>query len=282
MIKDILTALLWFALFGGLFGLILALASKAFAVKVDERIPKICDELPGANCGGCGFAGCAALAEAIVAGKAKTSACIVGGDDVAERISEIMGCSADKTVRMRAQIMCSGCIGIAKKKYIYNGAPDCIAAAKLGGGDKLCPNGCVGFGNCAKLCSFGAIKIENGIAAVDYKLCQGCGKCAEACPKHIIKLIPFDAKYFVGCMSTDKGALTRSYCDVGCIGCRICEKNCPSGAVTVNGSIAEIDYTKCTDCEICAEKCPRKIIHSPSYTAPTLKNESNISAVKPE
>ena len=258
---NILMALLWFALFGGAFGLLLAIASKAFHVKVDERIPEICDVLPGANCGGCGYAGCAALAEAIVKGEAKISACVVADNECVGKIAEIMGCPTEAAVRKRAQVMCSGSKDRAKKKYIYNGANDCIAATRLGGGDKLCPNGCIGLGTCTEVCSFGALNIVDGIAKVDDALCTGCGQCITACPKNIIRLVPFDAPYRVACMSVDKGPVTKSYCEVGCISCRICEKNCPVGAVTVNDFVASIDYEKCTGCGICAEKCPRKIIH---------------------
>ncbi|MBQ8509132.1 MAG: RnfABCDGE type electron transport complex subunit B [Clostridia bacterium] len=261
-IQNILFAALWFALMGGLLGLALAIASKVFAVKVDERIPAISEKLPGANCGGCGYAGCSALAEAIVKGEAKTSACVVGGDAVASEIAAIMGMKAEKTVRMRAQVMCSGSAEFAKRKYNYEGAPDCIAATRLGGGNKLCPNGCIGLGTCVSICPFDAIRIENGVSAVDYEKCQGCGKCVEACPKHIIKLIPYDSTHWVGCMSVDKGAVARSYCDVGCISCRICEKNCQHDAIHVNNFVAVIDYDKCVMCGVCVEKCPRKIIWS--------------------
>lgn len=261
-LTNILWALFWFVILGGVLGVALAIAAKVFAVKVDERIPKITEKLPGANCGGCGYTGCAALAEAIVKGEAKPSACVVGGSAVADEVAAIMGVKAEAPVRMRAQVMCSGTHELAKKKYIYEGAPDCIAASKLGGGGKLCPNGCIGLGTCVSVCPFGAIKIENGISAVDYTKCQGCGKCVEACPKHIIKLIPFDAGVWVGCMSVDKGALTRSYCEVGCISCRMCERTCESGAIHVNDFVASIDYAKCTQCGKCVEKCPRKIIWS--------------------
>ncbi len=259
--NNILLALMWFAIFGAGFGLLLAIASKAFYVKVDQRIPEICDALPGANCGGCGYTGCTALAEAIVKGEAKINACVVADSEAIEKIAEIMGCKAEAAVRMRAQVMCSGSSGRAKKKYIYKGANDCIAATKLGGGDKLCPNGCIGLGTCTEVCTFGALKIVDGVAKVDDSLCIGCGQCTSACPKHIIKLVPFDAPYRVACMSVDKGPVTKSYCEVGCISCRICEKNCPAGAITVNDFVASIDYEKCTGCGVCAEKCPRKIIH---------------------
>jgi len=262
--NGILIAALVFAALSIILGIVLAFASQIFAVKVDERIEQITEVLPGANCGGCGFAGCTALAEAIVKGDAKMSACNACGDEVTGQIARIMGMPVvdGKKVRYRAQVMCSGTHEFAKKKYIYEGFADCNAANKLSGGDKLCPNGCIGLGSCVRACNFDAITVENGVAAVDYEKCKACGMCVDACPKKIIKLIPFEAKHWVGCMSADKGAVTKSYCELGCIGCKICEKNCPAGAIKVTGSIAEIDYDLCTGCDICVEKCPRKIIWS--------------------
>lgn len=247
---------------GLLFGIALAIASRVFAVKVDERVPAITEKLPGANCGGCGYSGCTALAEAIVQGKAKPNACTVGGNEVAAAIGEIMGIKVEATARQRAQVMCSGTVELTTKKYVYAGAHDCIAAAKLGGGDKLCPDGCIGLGTCASACPFDAIKVIDGVAVVEYDKCRGCGVCVAACPKHIIKLIPYDSTHWVGCMSAEKGAVTRKQCQVGCIGCRLCEKNCPESAITINGALASIDYSKCVDCCICVSKCPRHIIWS--------------------
>ena len=261
-VMDVLIPVLIFAGLGVLFGLILAIASKVFEVKVDERVPKVKECLPGANCGGCGFSGCAALAEAIVKGEAKPTACSVGGAEVAKQIGAIMGVEVGETVRMRAQVMCSGTSEYAKKKYIYEGAQDCISASKLAGGDKLCPNGCIGLGTCVTSCPFDAISVESGVAVIDYKKCEGCGVCTHACPKGIIKLIPYNSRHWVGCMSVEKGAVTRKQCEVGCISCKICEKTCEYDAIHVNGFVASIDYDKCVGCGKCVEKCPRHIIWS--------------------
>ncbi len=260
--KDILVPVLVFIGLGIAMGGLLALATKLFFVKKNETAEKISECLPGANCGGCGYSGCAALAEAIAAGNAKVNACTVGGNETAQKIGEIMGVTAEKTVRMRAQVMCSGTGELARKKYVYSGVADCIAASKIGGGDKLCPNGCIGLGTCVRSCPFSAITVEDGVAVVDYTKCKGCGICANVCPKGIIQLIPFDSKRWVGCMSTDDGKTTRKVCDVGCISCKLCEKNCPSGALTVDNFLAHIDYDKCTGCDICVNKCPRHIIWS--------------------
>lgn len=262
MWKAILIPVGIFAAMGLFFGVALAIASRVFAVKQDERIPKVLECLPGANCGGCGYSGCAALAEAIVAGDAKPTACSVGSAATAKAIGAVMGVEVGEAVRMRAQVMCSGTAELAMKKYVYTGARDCIAAARLGGGDKLCPNGCIGLGTCVSRCPFEAISVVDGVAVVDYRKCAGCGVCVSACPKHLIELIPFDSRHWVGCKSVDKGAVTRKYCDVGCISCKMCEKACESGAIKVTDFVASIDYAKCTGCDKCVEICTRKTIWS--------------------
>ena len=268
---DILYPILIFGGLGLVFGIMLAIASKVFFVKTEESVAKITEVLPGANCGGCGYAGCAQLAQAIADGKAPLHACSAGGPDVAHKIAEILGVDAGELPqRMRAQVMCSGTGALSKNKYIYAGVQDCIAAAKLGGGDKVCPNGCTGLGTCVAACKFEAISVVDGVAVVDYKKCEGCGACVNACPKHIIKLIPYNSEHWVGCMSVDKGALTRQYCDAGCIACKICEKACPEKAITVNDFKASIDYDKCIGCGVCVEKCPRNIIWSAEVQNSTL------------
>ncbi|MBE6871196.1 MAG: Fe-S cluster domain-containing protein [Ruminococcaceae bacterium] len=257
---EILIAVAVLAGCGLIFGIILAVASKFFAVQTDERIEKITECLPGANCGGCGFAGCGAFAQAVVNGEAKVNGCSAGGAKTAQAVAQIMGCDAGDTVEKRACVMCSGSDECAEKKYIYDGYESCAAVMRLGGGDKLCSFACLGKGDCVSACSFKAISVIGGVAVVDAEKCGGCGSCAKACPRHVIHIIPKTATTWVSCSSKEKGVQVKKACTIGCIGCKICEKKCEAGAIAVTDNLAKIDWEKCTGCGKCAEACPRKII----------------------
>ena len=246
---------------GLLFGCLLAFAAIIFKVDKDSRIEMIEDTLPGANCGACGFAGCSAYAAAIVENGASVSSCSVGKDAVANRIAEIMGVKAEKVEPKVARVMCVGKCSVADNKYEYYGIEDCVAAAKLAGGAKTCPNGCLGLGSCVKVCKFDAISVEENIAVIDENKCTACGQCLKACPKSVIEFVPLSNKVWVPCNNTEKGADTNKYCRVGCVACRLCEKNCPGEAVTIVNNHAVIDYSKCISCGLCADKCPKKLIH---------------------
>ena len=246
----------------GLFiGVFLGVSGKKFAVEVDEREEAILGVLPGNNCGGCGYAGCSGLAAAIVAGEAEVSGCPVGGSPVAAKIGEIMGVSADGQEKMTAFVICAGTCEKAQDEYEYHGVRDCVMVNMMqDAGPKGCDYGCLGFGNCVKACPFDAIHIVNGIAVVDKEKCKACGKCIAACPKKLIELVPYKQQTFVQCNSNDKGKALMDVCAVGCIGCKLCEKNCEAGAITVTNFLAHIDASKCTNCGVCADKCPRKVI----------------------
>ena len=255
----IIAAVLTLTILGLLFGLLLAVGSKIFAVEQDERIPMVQECLPGANCGGCGYAGCANLAEAIVNGEAAVNTCPVGGAETAKKIADIMGVEAGETIKMTAYVRCSGGSN-ASRKYDYEGAIDCLAALKVAGGPLECTFGCLGYGSCAKVCPNDAISIVDGKAVVNSDACIACGKCVGACPRNIIAIVPANNKTHVACVSKAKGGEVRKICQAGCIGCGICAKNCPHEAITVVDFVARIDYSKCQDCGKCAEVCPRKII----------------------
>ncbi len=257
---DIISAVLVVGGIGLIFGCLLAYASMVFYVKTDERVDRLEAILPGANCGACGFAGCSAYAAAVAEGKASVSGCVVGKSAVAQSAASIMGIEADEEAEFVAHVMCSGDKDHAKYKFNYLGVDDCVAMSKLSGGAKVCPNGCLGMGSCVSVCKFDAISVENGVAKVDSSKCTGCGACVRKCPKQVIALVPKNSEVFVNCSNVEKGPVAMKSCDSSCIGCKICEKQCEFGAITVNDNHAIIDYAKCTACGKCAEKCPKKVI----------------------
>jgi len=246
---------------GLLIGLLLGFASLKLAVKVDEKEQAILEALPGNNCGGCGYPGCSGLAAAIAKGEASVNQCPVGGEPVGAVIAKIMGVEAEAGEKKVAFVMCSGTCDKTSIDYDYSGVQDCSMLSFVpNGGPKSCNHGCLGFGTCVKACPFDAIHIIDGIAKVDKEKCKACGKCIAACPKGLIELVPYKQKHLVECHSPEKGPVVMKACQVGCIGCTLCAKNCPKEAITMTGSLAHIDYDKCVDCGICAQKCPKKVI----------------------
>jgi len=256
----ILYAALAIGFLGLLFGIILAVAARFFAVKGDPRIAMLREALPGANCGGCGYPGCDAFAAAVAAGDAPVNGCPVCSKEAREKLAGIMGIEAGEVEPLVATVMCRGSLENAGVKYDYEGITDCTAAASLAEGYKMCHYSCMGMGNCVRICPTDAITIENGLAHIDQSRCIACGKCAAECPRGIIGLIPKSQQAIVKCRATEKGKSVREACQAGCIGCGICEKKCPVGAIKMVDNLPVIDWDTCIDCGICAENCPRGCI----------------------
>lgn len=260
-ITGILTAAIIVGAVGIFVGLFLGVAGIKFKVEVDEKEEAVLAALPGNNCGGCGYAGCSGLAAAIAKGEAPVNACPVGGDAVGAKIAEIMGVEARSAERKVAFVHCQGDCDKASVDYEYCGVTDCRMMGFVpNGGPKSCNSGCLGYGTCAQVCPFDAIEVVNGVAVVNKEKCKACSKCVDVCPKHLISLIPYSAKLAVACSSTDKGPVAMKACTSACIGCGICAKVCPQGAVTVADCHATIDQEKCVGCGLCAEKCPKGAI----------------------
>ena len=246
---------------GLLIGIMLGIAGKMLHVPVNEKELAVRELLPGNNCGGCGFPGCDGLAQAIAEGTAPANQCPVANSEAYAKIAEVCGSSITETEKQVAFVMCSGTCDKTARKYNYYGIDDCRQAVLAPGrGEKQCTYGCMGYGSCVSACQFDAIHVIDGVAVVDKEKCVACGKCIAACPKNLIELVPAKAEKLVACHSNDKGKDVRVACEIGCIGCMLCVKQCEAGAVTVKDNLAHIDYSKCTNCGKCAEKCPRKII----------------------
>ncbi|MCI9467582.1 MAG: RnfABCDGE type electron transport complex subunit B [Ruminiclostridium sp.] len=247
---------------GIIFGIILAIASKVFAVEKDPREEAIGEILPGANCGGCGYPGCGGYASAVVKGIAPVNACAPGGAELAKNIGAIMGVEVEEGAKKVAQVMCTGG-GKDKTRYDYVGLESCLAVSRVSSGPLQCAYGCLGGGDCVDACLFDAIHIVNGVAEVDLEKCVACGACVTACPRNIIQIIPRNSKKYteLRCSSHDKGPITRKACDNGCIGCKLCVKACPKeGAIEVDNFLAKINYDICIGCGMCSRACPRQLI----------------------
>ncbi len=237
----ILTAILFAALLGAILALIIGLAAKAFAVESDPRIEVVTDMLPGANCGGCGFAGCADFAKAIVENGNPPAQCPVSSAEDASRIAKFLGMVAEEKEKMVAVVKCSGGASTTLRSP-YNGVNDCRSAVVVAGGAKGCDYGCIGFASCARACPFDAIEIRDGLAVVHPDLCVGCGKCVDTCPKNLIELVPASIDVHIYCNSPEKGAVKRKVCKTACIACRKCAKAADSeDQVNIKGFLLEIN-----------------------------------------
>lgn len=244
------------------------IASK-FKVFEDPKIDEVEEILPAANCGGCGMPGCRAFAEATVKSATENKnieglACPVGGNEVMQKVGGILGLEVAASDPMIAVVRCNGTFTNHPKKIKYEGASSCAFTHALFAGEGGCQYGCLGDGDCVAACDFDAIHMnpETGLPVVNDK-CTACGACVEACPRDIIELRkkgPKDRRIFVSCVNQEKGGPAKRNCSAACIGCSKCEKECKFDAITIDSSLAYIDFKKCTLCRKCVEVCPTNAI----------------------
>ena len=258
----VLSTILTLSLLGILAAVVLYFVAQKFKVEEDPRIDEVEKMLPGANCGGCGFAGCRGMADALVKNDDISALfCPVGGGDTMKGIAAYLGKAAPEKEPMVATVRCGGVCDKRPRTNTFDGAKSCAVASSLYVGETACAYGCLGYGDCVAACAFDAIHInpETGIAEVDAEKCTACGACVKACPKKIIELRkkwPKGRAVYVGCVSKDKGAVVMKACKAGCIGCGKCEKVCAFGAITIENNLAYIDSQKCKLCRKCVNECP--------------------------
>ncbi len=258
---NVIVPILIVAVLSALFAFCLSYLGDKFTVERDPRIDDIERNLSGANCGGCGYAGCSQFAEALFKGEADISRCNPTSAENKKNIAKILGMSAADSVETVAVVHCAGG-NRAADKYDYQGFGDCQSAQILAGGSKACEYGCMGMCTCVHSCPNGSAHIckDTGAAEVARETCISCGACVAACPKKLIGRIPKTARVYIACSNTTKGREVTSVCKVGCIACGKCEKTCPKGAIALSNNLAAIDYSKCIGCMKCAAECPRKCI----------------------
>ena len=283
MTQQILIAVIVLGALGILFAVVLYFVAQKFKVVEDPLIDEVAEVLPGANCGGCGKAGCRAFAEACVQqGNLDGLRCAPGGDAVAAKIAELLGCAMVQGEPQVAVVRCNPANCGEKRRSNYDGLRSCAFQNTVYTGESGCPFGCLGCGDCVEACQFDAIHLDpaTGVPTVDADRCTACGACAKACPRRIIELRnkgKKDRRVYVSCMNREKGAIAMKSCANACIGCGKCEKVCPMSAITIADNLSYIDYTKCIACRKCVVECPTKAIHDVGFPTPAVK-----PAPKPE
>lgn len=279
----VLTSVLSLLGLGFVAAAILAAASRVFHVEEDPRVEAVMEALPGANCGGCGYAGCEGYAIAVVNDPAISAAlCVAGSAEVSIAVGELTGktvAASDPLLSFRRCDKLAGKVGL---RYEYQGMPSCAAATLLMGGSDVCSWSCLGFGDCVEVCPFDAMTLDNGLVHVSPTKCTGCGACIKACPRNSLELIPVRARIAVYCATKDRLRAVMEICEVGCINCGKCIKSCPAKAISSVDERIEVNHKQCLsygpECnEVCVKTCSRHILR---ITCPSLSSEMHIANLK--
>ena len=240
--NDVIIALLIMGGLGALFATILAVAYRFLRVEEDPRLEVVQDMLPGNNCGACGVPGCSAFAGQVVAGDASPARCTVASAAVLEDIAEFLGVEVGSASRQVARLKCAGGEGRVHHLASYVGQPTCQAAVLVDGGGRSCSWGCLGLGDCERVCTFDAIVMnDRGLPVVSLEACTACGDCVTVCPLDLFEVRPSDQKVLVQCNSPLVGDAARARCTVACDACGRCVADGPAGAMEMRGGLPRID-----------------------------------------
>jgi len=241
----------------------LVVASKKFAVEVDPNIQRILAALPGSNCGACGNPSCFLAAEELASRKAPVTLCTAGGQKVCNEIAGILGIESCDVGSVVATRFCGGGVNAARR-YAYSGLRTCDAVSRMAGGDIFCTTGCLGYGDCNRICPVGAIRLdERRLPVIDTETCIGCELCVKECPRSrtgLLAMLDAKAPVVIRCCSTTAVRNRKDTCTKCCIGCRKCEKVCPTQAIRIIDHCATINYEWCTGCGECVSVCPQNCI----------------------
>jgi len=235
----------------------LIIANKKLYVYEDPRIDEVEAMLPHANCGACGYPGCRPFAEALVKGEMLPGKCSVSSEDGRNAIAAYLGVDAGMEEKRVARLACAGGSNVAVVRAEYEGLSSCRGAALISGGGKGCSWGCLGHGDCEKVCDFDAISMnEFGIPIVDDAKCTACGDCVEVCPKDLFSLHPISHRLWVACKSLEGGDGVLEDCEVGCTACGKCAMDSKGDLITMKYNLPVINYSANHQTQVPIQRCP--------------------------
>lgn len=219
---------------------LLVVADRYLGVEEDARLNDLLAALPGINCGGCGYPSCRAFAVALLSGEAVPAACSVSPPEAHRRIADFLGIAVGTAARQVARLACAGGQDLAPSYGLYQGEPNCAAAAVVAGGGKACAWGCLGHGDCEHACNFDAIRMEaHGLPVVEEALCTACGDCVRVCPKDLFRLVPEAEPLWVACNNPQAGNGLLEVCAVACTACNKCVYDA-SGWLRMDGNLPRL------------------------------------------
>ena len=165
---------------GVLSAVILYFVAQKFRVEEDPRIDEVEKMLPGANCGGCGFAGCRGMADALVKQDDISALfCPVGGGDCMKAVAAYLGKSAPEKEPQVATVRCGGTCDKRPRTNEYNGARSCAVASSLYVGETGCAFGCLGFGDCLR-------RLREGMSENDHRTAEEMAQ--EPCGVRVVRV----------------------------------------------------------------------------------------------
>ena len=237
--------------------LMLVVANRKLYVYEDPRIDVVEDLLPHANCGACGYPGCRPFAEALVSGKMLPGKCTVSSEEGKASIASYLGVALGAEEKKVARLACAGGTNVAQNIALYKGMESCQAASLVSGGGKGCFWGCLGFGDCMRVCDFDAIHMDaHNLPVVDVDKCTACGDCVEICPKDLFSIQPVSHQLWVACKNLEKGDEVLEQCDVACTACGRCAMDAPGDLIVMQNNLPVINYSLDHQTQVPIQRCP--------------------------
>lgn len=224
---------------------ILAAAYRKLYVFEDPRIDEVEAMLPSANCGACGCAGCRAFAEKVVNAEIAPGKCTVSAPAAVIQIANYLGVNAGAEEKRVARLACAGGANVARNHAKYAGMETCRGAALIGGGGKGCSWGCLGLGDCERVCDFNAIHMDaHSLPVVSEANCTACGDCVEVCPKQLFSIHVVSHRLWVACKNLQNGEAAEANCEVACTACGRCAADAPPALIQIVNNLAVVDYSR--------------------------------------